>query len=35
MQELTAKQTVRLIEWLRSKGFTEEQIVECIEHINK
>ena len=35
MEELTARQTVRLIEWLRSKGFTEEQIVECIEHINK
>lgn len=35
VDEMTARQTVRLIEWLRAQGFTEEQIVECIEHINK
>lgn len=32
---MTASQTVRLIEWLRSNGFTEAQIVECLEYINK
>ena len=35
MEEMTSRQTVRLIEWLRAQGFTEAQIVECIEHINK
>lgn len=35
MNEMTASQIVRLIEWLRSNGFTEKQIVECIEYINK
>lgn len=35
MEEMTSAQTIRLIEWLRLKGFTEAQIVECIEYINK
>lgn len=35
MDELTSRQTVRLIEWLRANGFTDEQIIECIEFINK
>lgn len=35
MDEMTATQTVRLIEWLRLQGLTEAQIVECIEYINK
>jgi DNA-binding transcriptional regulator YhcF (GntR family) len=35
LEEMTSRQTVRLIEWLRAQGFTEEQIVQCIEHINK
>lgn len=35
MSEMTASQIVRLIEWLRGNGFTEKQIVECIEYINK
>jgi hypothetical protein len=35
MDGMTARQTVRLIEWLRANGFTESQIVECIEYINK
>lgn len=35
VDEMTATQTVRLIEWLRANGFTEVQIVECIEYINK
>lgn len=25
----------KLIEWLRSKGFSEKDIVECIDHITK
>lgn len=32
---MTARQTRLLIEWLRSKGMTEEQIVECFEFINQ
>lgn len=35
MDEMTSRQIVRLIEWLKAQGFTDEQIVECIEHINK
>lgn len=35
MEEMTARQTVRLIEWLREQGFTSEQIIECLEYINK
>lgn len=33
--EITASQTLRLIEWLKANGFTAEQIVECIEYISK
>lgn len=32
---MTARQTVRLIEWLRAQGFTDEQIVECLKYINE
>ena len=32
---MTANQTVRLIEWLKVQGFTDAQIVACIEYINK
>ena len=35
VEEMTSRQTVQLIEWLRAQGFTEAQIVECIEYINK
>ena len=35
MEDMTSRQTVRLIEWLRQQGFTEEQIVKCIEYINQ
>ncbi len=35
MDEMTASQTVRLIEWLKSNGFNDQQIVECLEYINK
>lgn len=35
MEEMTASQIVRLIEWLKANGFNDKQIVECIEYINK
>lgn len=35
MDEMTAKQTELLIEWLEAQGFTAEQIVECLKYINK
>ena len=31
----TENQTVRLIEWLKKNGFTDAQIVDCIQYINK
>lgn len=33
--EMTAAQTTRLIEWLKSQGMSPDKIVECIEYINK
>lgn len=30
---MTLQQVSRLIDWLRSQGFTEEQITECIQYI--
>lgn len=35
VEEMTSRQTVRLIEWLKKQGFTDEQIVECLEYINQ
>lgn len=35
MENMTAAQTVRLIEWLKAKGCTDAEIVKCIEYINK
>lgn len=35
MSEMTAEQTVRLIEWLKAKGLTDSEIVECFRYINK
>ena len=31
---MTESQTKRLIEWLKAKGMTDTQIVECLEYIN-
>ena len=31
--ELTTKEIDRLIDWLKSKGFTTEQTAECIKYI--
>lgn len=35
MSEMTAAQTVRLIEWLKAKGMTDAEIVECLKYINE
>ena len=35
MEEMTCKEIARLIEWLKSKGHTSEEIIACIEHISK
>lgn len=35
MTEMTENQMVRLIEWLKSKGLTDADIVQCMEYINK
>lgn len=32
---MTENQTVKLIEWLKAKGLTPEEIVECLTYINK
>lgn len=34
MEEMTANQTLRLIEWLKANGFDDSKIVECLEFIN-
>lgn len=31
---MTESQTLRLIEWLKANGMTDEQIVECMKYIN-
>ena len=35
MEDMTAAQTERLIEWLEAKGLTDAEIVECFKYINK
>ena len=32
---MTLQQVSRLIDWLRSQGFNDEQITECIQYIAK
>lgn len=32
---MTENQTVRLIEWLKAKGLTDMEIVQCLQYINK
>lgn len=31
---MTESQTVRLIEWLKANGHTDEDIVKCLAYIN-
>lgn len=33
MNEMTAREILNLIDWLRTQGFDNEKIVECIEAI--
>lgn len=33
MENMTAKEILNLIEWLRNEGFDNDKIVECIEAI--
>lgn len=35
MEEMTCKEIARLIEWLKSKGHTPDEIIACIEYISK
>lgn len=35
MDEMKSTEIVRLIEWLKANGFTDAQIIECIEYISK
>lgn len=32
---MRSKEILRLIEWLKAQGFTDTQIVDCIEYISK
>ena len=34
-EEEFSKEVTRLIEWLRAKGFSEEQILDCIAYVCK
>lgn len=35
MDDMTATDIARLIEWLRNHGHTDAEIVECLEYITK
>jgi hypothetical protein len=35
MRKMSAKMIRRLIEWLKAKGMTETEIVNCFEYISK
>ncbi len=35
MDEMTTTEIGRLIDWLKSKGMTDSEIVECLEAISK
>ena len=35
MEEMSATDISRLIEWLRNHGHTDAEIVECLEYITK
>lgn len=35
IEEMSDRNINRLIEWLESKGFSKEEIVECIKYITK
>ena len=33
LKEMTAREVLNLIEWLKSKNFTSDDIVDCIESV--
>lgn len=33
MEQMTAREILNLIEWLRAQGFDNDKIVECIEAV--
>lgn len=35
MDEMTSREINRLIEWLKSKGFSADEILRCLEYIGK
>ena len=35
MRKMSARLVVRLIEWLKAKGMTDTEIVDCFNYINK
>lgn len=35
MNEMTSKEVVNLIDWLKKQGMPADQILECIEYIEK
>ena len=35
MRKMTARLVRRLIEWLKAKGMTDTEIVDCFEYISK
>lgn len=35
MDQMTSTELSRLIDWLKSKGMTDADIVECIKHLAK
>lgn len=32
MEQMTAKEVLNLIDWLRAQGFNDDKVVECIEY---
>ena len=32
MEQMTAKEILNLIDWLRAQGFDNDKVVECIEY---
>ncbi len=35
MEKMTQGQTMKLIEWLKNSGCTCQQIIDCLEYMNK
>ncbi len=35
MGEMTSKEISRLIDWLKSKGMTPEEIIDCLQTLSK